>query len=677
MTRTRSRSLRDSIALAVLAASFPATPVSAGPIGDTDPPVATITTAAGPGAPVHVRFDENAGPIDGLNIVLEHADGSSIAATRRCRDASDVVVACNGFVRSVRVDALEPFPLGDRISVVLNPDGVAQPIEDAAGNPVASETHVQPVISDQPELGSGVTFLWPAVDVDGASGGSFRTASTPGMTASFLFVGDRVTWVTRTGPRDGLADIHVDGGFVRRLDLSAAVVTLKATRSVRGFGDGVHTVTITGLARRGARGGGIATIVDGFSDERGWFGQEGATYRWPSGRWPGARNRVVTTTTIGSVFRVPFWGGGVDLRVPAGPGFGIADVIVDGTRLRSIDLYRASAGVERRTISGLDAGLHLLIVRSTGRRDDRSTGRRIGLDHVHTAAPVEMFRGLGAWIDIAGDYDASTPASEISGMLSDMDSHGVRTLYLQTARFNSSRAFDYPSRVDIWLREAHERGIAVVGWYLPAYSQFLDVDVARTVAVANRRSPEGERFDAVGVDIEYRHETSGPEEFNAGIVEHLQRVRARIGVTFPVSAIAPPPNQMELAPSTWAGFPWPALGRVADVIQPMAYSSFRKLGSNPQCPDQPRYCTKAYTRNAVTMIREEAGAPNIPIHVIGGVARTCPSPTEGCLTRQEVRDFVDGAEAADAYGASLYDHLTLMDDEQRYEILEGFTASNP
>lgn len=649
-------------ALAAVALIAPRAAV-AGPLDD-QPPVATITTAAGPGAPVHVRFDEAVGPIDTSNVILEHQDGSAIAANRRCRDASELVVSCAGTTtRSVRLDAVDPFPLGDHLTVVVNPAGVASPVADAAGNPVATTTAAQAVVADQPESGSGVTHVWPLVSAAGASAGSFRTASSAGMRASFIFVGDRVTWLTRTGPRDGLAELFVDGDLVRRFDLSATQTTLKVRKTFRGFGAGPHVAKIVCLARSGARGDGTAVTIDGFADDFAWYSQDRALYAWGSGGWPGARGSVTRSSTSEASLRIAFWGGGVDLRMPVGPAMGIADVAVDGARRRSIDLYRGSAGVDRFTVSGLSAGLHEIVITVSGRRDARSTGRAIGLDHVDTAAPVGMFRGLGTWVDLF-DYGPSTSLAETRAMLETMRAHGVRTVYLETARYNSSRAFDYPSQIRTWLREAHARDMLVVGWYFPAYSEFLDTDVERTIAVATYRSDDGERFDAVGVDIEYRGKTSGPPEFNAGIVEQLERVRARLGVTYPISAIAPPPNQMELAPSTWAGFPWEAIGRLADVIQPMAYSSYRK-GS--QCPDQPRYCTRLYTRNAITSIRTETGDAQIPIHVIGGIADR--------LTRAEIADFVDGAEAADAYGASMYDHVTLMKDEAKYERLEAFTAS--
>jgi len=249
---------------------------------------------------------------------------------------------------------------------------------------------------------------------------------------------------------------------------------------------------------------------------------------------------------------------------------------------------------------------------------------------------VGQFRGLGAWVDL---YDrALVPAAAVQVLRA----HGVRTLYLQTARFSSPADVVDPARVGAWVEQAHAAGIRVVGWYLPGYGRHLRVDVRRTVAISGYRSPAGQRFDALAVDIESRAASASVAAFDRDVVAHLARVRAAVRGAWVVGAIVPAPLGMELAPRSWAGFPWADIGTWADVVQPMGYWSYRT-----DCATRPRHCPYGYTVGNVTAARERTG---LPVHVIGGLA--------GDSGPADVAEFVRAARDAGADGGSLYDLAT-------------------
>jgi hypothetical protein len=226
-----------------------------------------------------------------------------------------------------------------------------------------------------------------------------------------------------------------------------------------------------------------------------------------------------------------------------------------------------------------------------------------------------------------------------------MKAKGVRTLYLQTARWNSGRAFLYREQMEVWLEEAHARGIDVVGWYLPAYGKHLDPDVRRTVKIASFVSSGGERFDALAIDIEFKGGTDSLDEFNDGIRAHLRRVRRQVGNRYPIGGIIPAPVAMDRSPSSWAGFPYGSVGRYSDVVMPMAYWSYRK--DDGSCPADPLYCAYRYTK---ANVKRSADRTGLRVHVIGGVA-------DG-ITKGEVADFVRAARERNALGAGLYDYAT-------------------
>ena len=248
----------------------------------------------------------------------------------------------------------------------------------------------------------------------------------------------------------------------------------------------------------------------------------------------------------------------------------------------------------------------------------------------------EVFSGLGAWVDL-WDYELNPVAA-----IADMKRHGVRTLYLQTARFNSDADIAYPEKVSDWLDSAAKAGVDVVGWYLPAYSEHLQKDIRRTLAIASFRSSGGSRFDGLAVDIEYKNETSSSDEFNSGIRKHLDSVRAGVGGSYPLASIVPAPMGMALSPNSWTGFPWGHIGNRSDSVMPMGYWSYRK-----DCPQVEKHCPYEYTMRNVAMAADFTGKP---VHAIGGVGNA--------VTAAEIGEFVRAVIDSKATGGSIYDYKT-------------------
>jgi hypothetical protein len=248
------------------------------------------------------------------------------------------------------------------------------------------------------------------------------------------------------------------------------------------------------------------------------------------------------------------------------------------------------------------------------------------------------FRGLGAWVDTL-DYQALTPASAVA----DLKARGVRTLYLSTARFNSAADILYPDGVAAWLAAAHAAGIRVVGWYVPDYAD-LTRDVRRTLAIAAYASPAGQRFDGIGIDIEYAAAGASAAAWNQAVATHLARVRA--GTTRPLVAIVLPPVLMRLYPDRWGTFPWAALGASANAIAPMSY--WTSYTPAPRCAaGDPQYCAYQYSRDNVLLSRQYTG---LPVHVIGGSGDTA--------TLAQVADYARAARETAAAGGSFYDYRT-------------------
>jgi hypothetical protein len=261
---------------------------------------------------------------------------------------------------------------------------------------------------------------------------------------------------------------------------------------------------------------------------------------------------------------------------------------------------------------------------------------------------LAVFSGLGVWVD---QFDFAN--LDVASSIATMRANGVHTLYIQSGE--SSDDEDVLSADGPWLLAAHQAGIKVVAWYLPHYSD-MKLDVARTVAAARYRYA-GERFDGVGVDIEYRREVKGPEWMKR-VAQHMQLSRAALGPRYPLAAVPPPPLQMAVAPQYWAGFPWASLGRSSSEIMLMAYWSARG-----DCPENPLHCAYGYTKENVLLTRALTGN-RVRVHVIGGVGSR--------ITTKDVAAFVKGARDANADGASLYDFGTT--DSAWWPLLRGLRA---
>lgn len=257
------------------------------------------------------------------------------------------------------------------------------------------------------------------------------------------------------------------------------------------------------------------------------------------------------------------------------------------------------------------------------------------------------FRAMATWVDVL-DYPSLDPATAVP----DMAARGVRTLFLATARFNSAADFYDEGEMGEWLDRAHAAGIRVIGWYVPAYGDMAR-DVRRTVAINDYASPGGQRFDAVGVDIE-RFGASGEVSrttFNSRVVPHLQQVRAASSA--PIGAIVPTPFTTN-AGNNWEGFPWSGIGPNSEVVVPMTLWTFRSGYSTAQ--------VSTYVRNEIDRTQALTGRR---VHVEGGVLGE-PASGGTPFDTPRLQAFVDTTKAAGAIGGSNYDYATF----------NGTTATN-
>ena len=250
------------------------------------------------------------------------------------------------------------------------------------------------------------------------------------------------------------------------------------------------------------------------------------------------------------------------------------------------------------------------------------------------------FEGLGVWVDV---YDHEAWSDPV-GAVDTMAANGATTLYLQSSNASRAGPFVFPDETAAFIDAAHDRGVQVVAWYLPHLTDLV-VDRARARAAIAFTTPRGDRFDGFALDIE-SSAVRDPARRTERLVDLSARLRELAGDRFPLGAIVPSPVRLADDETYWPGFPWGELARAYDAVLPMTYYTFRVQG-----PAE----TIGYVTRAVEEIRAGVGSDDVPIHVIGGLARDASDP--------ETLAFARAVRDSGVIGASYYT-LPFITDEQ-------------
>ena len=258
---------------------------------------------------------------------------------------------------------------------------------------------------------------------------------------------------------------------------------------------------------------------------------------------------------------------------------------------------------------------------------------------------VSAYHGLGAWVD-AFDYAPAYHRPREGPLidLEDLDAmaaRGVGTLFLQAARIDdrSPGGIVDPVLTGAFLKGAQERGMRVVGWYLP---KFVDVEAdLANLRLLRDLDVEGHRFDGIAVDIEYRRGVPDHAERNRRVLDLSRRLRADAGGRALGAIVYPPVLLEEIRPDFWPGFPWQELAETYDVWLPMLY--WTEVAAESSYGDGYRY-TEAGLRGLTANLGDPL------VHPVGGVADTS--------TREDFEGFARAVDETGALGFSMYDYRT-------------------
>lgn len=253
---------------------------------------------------------------------------------------------------------------------------------------------------------------------------------------------------------------------------------------------------------------------------------------------------------------------------------------------------------------------------------------------------AQSFGGLGAWVDV---FDAAAWAAP-EATVADMRSHGVETLYLQSASSRPGPAVHRPDRTARFLSAAHARGMNVVAWYLPPH---VDVryETRRALGAIRFVTATGDAFDGFALDIETAPNSPTSAALrNKRLLTVSGRLRKAVGDWYPLGAITPSPAGLDMPHGRkwWPDFPFSRLNLIYDAFLPMGYYTYHGTTAAEAYRD---------TRRNFELLRREVGESVVPIHMIGGGG--------GDSSLAEGRAFTRAVNRSGAIGASMYDHVTM------------------
>jgi hypothetical protein len=249
-----------------------------------------------------------------------------------------------------------------------------------------------------------------------------------------------------------------------------------------------------------------------------------------------------------------------------------------------------------------------------------------------TSRHHRAYAGLGTWLDIYATPSWAHPGREVAAMAGD----GVRTLYLQTGNYEQRTDLVRPGALGRFVDAAHAHGMRVVAWYLPSLL-YPAQDLRRALAAIRFRSAKGERFDSFALDIEASLVRAVPLR-SKRLLQLSAGLRAAAPRRYPLGAIIPSPVGIRRHPAYWPGFPYRSLARFYDVFLPMAYATDAHVRGVR--------ATRTYNTADVAIIRTRTGNPQVPIHLVGGLANA--------MGPRETTGFMRAVADCSVLGYSLY-----------------------
>jgi photosystem II stability/assembly factor-like uncharacterized protein len=356
------------------------------------PPFAALTPPTAITDPVVARFNVPVQNITSSNFVLRvQGMSTNLTASFVCEDSTGAPADCAaGPVSVARLQPTSALIPGQRYVAMVNPVGAPSQIADGFGTAVLPTARAFRASLSEEETSPAVDYTWQTVrpgTTPGPLGGSYTQHNLVRASASFPFDGTQITWITVTGPDQGIANVFVDNTLVSTMDNFSPARTYNVRRTFPGLTPGPHVIRIepTGQSQPAATGTFVA--VDGLQiGDKTPIATPAVTYRWqPDSAFDSTIGYVrsdlgPTAQATATRATLTFRGTSVSWRTITGPNEGRARVLIDGVDQGVIDNYSATLAGTSRIYSGLADAVHTITIVVRGTRRPISNGTFISVE---------------------------------------------------------------------------------------------------------------------------------------------------------------------------------------------------------------------------------------------------------------------------------------------------------
>jgi hypothetical protein len=317
---------------------------------------ATVSTVTAPpvlkGSPFTITFSSPAKNVvtpfasAGAIRVVDVATGGTLWTSLggsgvTCFDATNSPVDCSaGPVSSAQL-ATPGLEAGDSYKVQVDTTAAAPVMDYTTGQSVPASTTTLRAQTVFAYNQYPITYKWGTVTNANAHGGSYATESASPASETFSFSGGSLDVFLWQGPAQGIATVKVTTPGKKAV--TQTVDTYSATKgdllpaaTFTGLAAGPHTAVITVTGTKNAASTGTAIGVDGFNVDGVPNDTPKLTARWSDG--PGY-GYAYTRQKGASIMMAKAYGTGFQWNVVIGPTGGQANVYVNGTLVKTEDLY--------------------------------------------------------------------------------------------------------------------------------------------------------------------------------------------------------------------------------------------------------------------------------------------------------------------------------------------------
>lgn len=232
---------------------------------------------------------------------------------------------------------------------------------------------------------------WNTISASSASGKSLAVANSANSSLTVRFYGVGISWIAKTSPAYGHAEVKVDDGAAQTVDLYSANTAWKKKIWKSGtleLGDHKVVISWTGDKTKGATGTNInidAIVVAGvliaaYEQDNTKFTYDGT---WKTSKSSSASGGSFTQADAsGASVTIRFTGVRLTWLGRVGASNGQAKVSVDGGPEATVDLYGATTKSKQELWDTgiLDLKTHTVKITWSGEKNAQATGTAINVD---------------------------------------------------------------------------------------------------------------------------------------------------------------------------------------------------------------------------------------------------------------------------------------------------------